>query len=281
MTPAPTLVLVHGAWHGPWVWRRLVEELSDVDVRTVALPSVGPDPTALGDLRADAEAVRAAVTLVDGPVLVCAHSYGGMPATEGLAGMRNVVGLVYMCAFQLDIGESLLGVGVTPRAGGTCTPTEGYVDPLRPAEVFYADVYPRTAHGAIARLRHQSLAAFGQPLTRAAWRTIPSTYIVCEQDAAISVVAQEDGRARGAGARMPTSHSPFLSRPAQLAGVLRAEVAVSAGHGEPGHDDPLTARVIPGCAAGGPSCRARPAQQRPRRSARPKSSAPTTHRFAR
>jgi hypothetical protein len=26
---------------------------------------------------------------------------------------------------------------------------------------------------------------------------------------------------------MPTSHSPFLSRPAQLAGVLRAELAMS------------------------------------------------------
>jgi pimeloyl-ACP methyl ester carboxylesterase len=229
MAPAPTLVLVHGAWHGPWVWRRLVEELSDLDVRTVALPSVGPDPAALGDLRTDAEAVRAAVTLVDGPVLVCAHSYGGMPATEGLAGMRNVVGLVYLSAFQLDIGESLLGaVGVNAPSWWDVHRTEGYVDALRPAEVFYEDVHPETARAAIDRLGHHSLAAFAQPLTRAAWRTIPSTYVVCERDAAIPVVAQETMAERaGRVLRMPSSHSPFLSRPAQLAGVLRAELAVS------------------------------------------------------
>jgi pimeloyl-ACP methyl ester carboxylesterase len=224
---APTLVLVHGAWHGSWAWRRLVEELPDVDVRTVALPSVGPDPTMLGDLRTDAEAVRDAVSVVDGPVLVCAHSYGGMPATEGLAGVPNVVRLVYLCAFQLDIGESLMGaVGGAAPSWWDVRAADGYVDPLRPAEVFYADVHPDTAAGAIARLGHHSLAAFVQPLTRAAWRTIPSTYVVCERDAAIPVVAQEMmAECAGRVLRMPTSHSPFLSRPAQLAGVLRAELA--------------------------------------------------------
>lgn len=223
---APTLLLVHGAWHGVWAWRRLVEELGDLDVRTVSLPSVGPDRAALGDLRTDAEAVRAAVAVVDGPVVVCAHSYGGVPVTEALAGMPNVVGLVYLCAFQIDVGESVLSaVGGGPPSWWDVHRTEGYVDPLRPFEVFYADVRPHTARGAVARLGHQALAAFEQPLTRAAWRTIPSTYVVCERDAAVPVVAQELMAARADRVlRIPTSHSPFLSRPAQLAGILRAEL---------------------------------------------------------
>ncbi|GAA0938907.1 alpha/beta hydrolase [Pseudonocardia zijingensis] len=233
MAPAPTLVLVHGAWHGPWVWRRLVGELADLDVRTVSLPSVGPDASALADMRTDAEAVRAAVAVVDGPVVVCAHSYGGVPATQGLAGASNVVGLVYLCAFQLDIGESVLGA-----AGGDVPSwwdvhrTEGYVDALRPFEVFYADVRPHTARGAVARLGHQSLTAFEQPLTNAAWRTIPSTYVVCERDAAIPVASQEAMAQRADRVlRMPGSHSPFLSRPAQLGGVLRAELLAAARTG--------------------------------------------------
>ena len=226
MTPVPTLVLVHGAWHGPWAWRRLVEELADLDVRAVTLPSAGQDRSALGDLHSDAEAVRAAVTLVDGPVVVCAHSYGGVPVTEALAGVPNVAALVYLCAFQLDVGESVLSaVGGTTPSWWDVHRAEGYVDPLRPFEVFYADVRPHTARGAVARLGHQALAAFEQPLTRAAWRTVPSTYVVCERDAAISVVAQEVMAERADRVlRMPTSHSPFLSRPAQLAGVLRAEL---------------------------------------------------------
>ena len=229
MPSTPTLVLVHGAWHGPWAWRRLVDELPDLDVRTVALPSAGLDPTGLGDLRADAAAVRTAVGAVDGPVLVCAHSYGGAPAGEGLAGLPSVIGIVYLCAFQLDIGESLLGaVGGVPPSWWDVHEEAGYVDPLRPTEVFYTDVDADTAVGAVARLGHQSLAALGQPLLRAAWRTIPSTYIVCERDAVIPVPAQEAMAERsGRVLRMPTSHSPFLSRPAQLAGILRAELAVS------------------------------------------------------
>jgi pimeloyl-ACP methyl ester carboxylesterase len=226
MTPAPTLLLVHGAWHGPWAWRRLVEELADLDVRTVSLPSVGPDRSALGDLHTDAEAVRAAVTVVDGPVVVCAHSYGGMPVTEALKGVSNVVGLVYLCGFQLDVGDSLLSaVGGSAPSWWDVHRAERYVDPLRPFEIFYADVRPHTARGAVARLGHQALAAFEQPLTRAAWRTIPSTYVVCERDAVIPVAAQEMMAERADRVlRMPTSHSPFLSRPAQLAGVLRAEL---------------------------------------------------------
>ncbi|HLU58317.1 MAG TPA: alpha/beta hydrolase [Pseudonocardia sp.] len=226
MGSAPTLVLVHGAWHGPWAWRRLVEELTDLDVRTVALPSVGPDPRALGDMHTDAEAVRAAIAVVDGPVVVCAHAYGGMPVTQAAAGIGNVVGLVYVCGFQLDVGESILSaVGGRVPSWWDVHRSEGYVDPLRPFETFYADVRAHPARGAVARLAHQSLVAFEQPLTRAAWRTIPSTYVVCERDAAIPVVAQELMAERADRVlRMPTSHAPFLSRPAQLAGVLRAEL---------------------------------------------------------
>jgi pimeloyl-ACP methyl ester carboxylesterase len=223
MTSTPTLVLVHGAWHGPWAWDRLAGQLADVQVRTVALPSSGPDPAALGDLYADAEAVRSVVAGIDGPVVVCAHSYGGAPVTEGVAGLGNVVGLVYLCAFQLDVGDSLLSaVGGTPPDWWDVHEAEGYIDALRPREIFYGDVDDATADASIARLGHQSLTAKRQPLTRAAWHTVPSTYVVCEQDAAIPVFAQEAMAARAKRVlHLPASHSPFLSRPAELADLLR------------------------------------------------------------
>jgi pimeloyl-ACP methyl ester carboxylesterase len=227
--PTATVLLVHGAWHGPWVWGALARELSDVEVRTVALPSVGRDPAALGDMHADAAAIRAAVEEIHGPVLVCAHSYGGVPATEGVADLSNVVGLLYLCAFQLDIGESLAAA-----AGGSLPDwwdvhaAEGYVDALRPLEIFYADVDEAVARDAIMKLGHQSLVALGQQVTKAAWRTIPSTYVLCEQDRAVPVEAQEAMAQRaGRVLRIPSSHSPFLSRPAQLAGILRAELSRS------------------------------------------------------
>jgi hypothetical protein len=229
MPSTATVLLVHGAWHGPWVWDALVEEMPDLRVRTVALPSVGRDVATLGDMHADAAAIRAVATAVRGPVLVCAHAYGGVPATQGVADLANVVGLVYLCAFQLDVGESVAGAaGGRPPDWWDVHADEGYVDALRPLEVFYTDVDEALARGAITRLGHQSLAALGQRVTKVAWRSVPSTYVVCEHDRAIPVAAQEAmaGRA-GRVLRIPSAHSPFLSRPAQLAGVLRAELAVA------------------------------------------------------
>lgn len=222
----PTIVLVHGAWHGPWCWRRLIDELADQQVETVALPSAGPDPATLGDLHDDAAAVRSVVSAIEGPVLVVAHSYGGAPVTQGVSDLPNVVGLVYVAAFQLDVGDSLAGVGgsVTPDCWDVHE-AEGYVDALRPEEIFYGGVDAAETAAAIARLTHHSLVAFGQPLTAAAWRTVPSTYVVCEQDQAIPVFAQEAMAQRSNRVvRMATAHSPFLSHPGELAGIIRAEL---------------------------------------------------------
>jgi pimeloyl-ACP methyl ester carboxylesterase len=74
----------------------------------------------------------------------------------------------------------------------------------------------------VAAIGLQSTSSLTQPLSRAAWRELPSTYVVCEQDQAIPVEAQEamSGRA-GTVLRLDTGHSPFLAAPAELAALLR------------------------------------------------------------
>lgn len=223
----PMIVLVHGAWHGPWCWGPLAEELGDLRVETVDLPSAGPDPKALGDLNADVAAIKAVVSAIEGPVLVVAHSYGGAPTTQAGTELPNVVGIVYVAAFQIDAGDSLASAaGGAPPDWWAINEAEGYVDPLRPEEIFYGDVDAAQTAASIAKLTHHSLAAFVQPITAAAWHTVPSTYVICEQDQAIPLFAQEAMAQRAKRVvRMATAHSPFLSKPAELAGILRAELA--------------------------------------------------------
>jgi pimeloyl-ACP methyl ester carboxylesterase len=227
------LVLVHGAWHDVWCWEKLIESLGDIETRTVSLPSSGDDPSALGDLRADAEALRTVIASVEGPVVVCAHSYGGLPATEVAAEVGDVRRLVYLCAFQLDAGESLLGA-----AGGQrpewwdVHEAQGYITVQNPQEIFYGDVDAETVAAATARLGYQSLHAVSQPLTKAAWRTVPSTYVVTERDAAIPVPVQEAMAQRAHQIRrLDTSHSPFLAQPALLADLLSEELAKASAEG--------------------------------------------------
>jgi pimeloyl-ACP methyl ester carboxylesterase len=231
MSRPPTLVLVHGAWYRKSVWRQVQEELSDLDVRTVQNLSSAPVPPAeLGDLHDDAAAIRAAVEAVDGPVVVAAHSYGGAPASQGLAGVRNVKRLVFFNAFMLDAGESVLSVvgGTPPDFWGTDHVADGYYDMLRAEYHFYNDLVPLAARAAAAALGPQSAAAMEQPLTRAAWHSVPSTYVIGTKDAAVPSEAAEimSRRARRV-VRMETGHSPFLARPAETAALLREELQLA------------------------------------------------------
>jgi pimeloyl-ACP methyl ester carboxylesterase len=217
----PTLLLVHGAWHTSWCWQPLIDELPDVDVVTVDLPSSGTDPNALGNLTADAEVIRTALAGIDGPVVLLGHSYGGIPITEAATAEAGVAHLVYLCAFQLDVGDSLVS-----SLGGEVPPwqeiSETHVRVTTPEAVFYNGVDPELTAQAVARLHLQSTSALTQPLSRAAWTELPSTYVVCEQDQAIPVVAQEAMSARAdTVVRLDSGHSPFLSQPAELAAVLR------------------------------------------------------------
>lgn len=221
-----TLVLVHGAWHGAWAWEPLERELQGRGVATsaVELPSVG-DATA--DLRTDVAVLRDAVAAVDGPVVLVGHSYGGVVVTEAATGLDRVQRLVYVTAFAPDAGESLLDQitygpleWIVPAGEGLLGVAEE-----RARDLFYADVDPAEAERAQARLRPQAAASFGQPVQAAAWRDVPSTYLVCTEDRCIPPDAQRTWSARASETvELATGHSPFLARPAALADLLAARL---------------------------------------------------------
>lgn len=224
MAKEPALVLVHGAWHGGWAWEAVVEELRRRDVAAVVLDL--PSARDTSDLRADAAVLREAVREIDGPVVAVGHSYGGQVISEGAHADDGVVRLVYLAAFQLEPGQSLLDA-----LGGEVPPwiaideAAGVSRATRSDEIFYGDCTPEQQQWADAQLTPQSLASFGQPLSRAAWQDVPSTYVVAEQDQAIPPQAQEamSGHADEVR-RLASSHSPFLSQPAAVADLL-VEVA--------------------------------------------------------
>ncbi len=216
----PEFLLVHGAWHGAWAFDALGSRLDEAGVRrrTVDLPSAG----STAGLAADAATVRRALTERRVPTVVVGHSYGGVVISEAASGIDHVRGLVYLAAFMLDVGESLAGaqgyqlpdwVAVDERAGTSTVRT--------PVGVFYNDCPRELADAAAARLVPQSLAAFAEPQTAAAWREHPSVYVICEQDQAIPPAAQEAMAARAdVVERLARSHSPFLSAPEEVVGVM-------------------------------------------------------------
>ncbi|WP_171116866.1 MULTISPECIES: alpha/beta fold hydrolase [Streptomyces] len=235
--PRPTLLLVHGAWHGSWCWSSLTKVLDARGwrTRTVDLPSAGHD----AGLQDDARAVLDELRRIDGPAVVVAHSYGGIPVTQAVAQAGNVAHVVYVAAYQLDAGESLLGFHGAP------VPSEPHgFQAVRdnPVALFYGDVPGPEAEAAAARLVPQSTRSFSDSLTQAGWRAVPSTYVICEHDRALPPRHQEELAARsGAVHRIASGHSPFLSMPAQLAALI-TEIADAPDDGADGFRQPTAQR---------------------------------------
>jgi pimeloyl-ACP methyl ester carboxylesterase len=219
----PTMLLVHGAWHGAWCWADLEVELNNCSwsTRTLDLPSalrtpVWPEPSP--GMRDDAQAIRKAIEDIDGPVLVVGHSYGGIPVTEAIGDAPNIVGVVYLAAFMLDVGECLFAI-TDQKVPSDLTGTLPMMD--NPRARFYSDVLEDKASWAVSKLVPQSVRSFGETVTKAGWRTIPATYIVCTKDESLAPDLQEIFAVRAAAvARMDSGHSPFYSVPGELARLL-------------------------------------------------------------
>lgn len=189
---------------------------------TVELLSHGDDTGALGGLHDDAMVVRGAVAELPDGLVVLGHSYGGAVIGEAVADAPNVSHLVYLAAFMLDAGESLLGAaGGSPQPWWESTPDGLAWRPRSPEGVFYNDCSPADAASAVSRLQPQSASSFTEAVEGAAWRDLPSTYVVCERDQAIPPLAQEAMAKRATDTvRLDSDHSPFLSQPGELVALL-------------------------------------------------------------
>jgi len=212
------LVLVHGAWLGGWSWEKVEPELiaRGWEVETVELPSVAELGGPRFGLHDDAATLKKRIREIDRPVVVVAHSYAGAVASQGAADLANVRHIVYVCAFALDVGESLIQLsGRVPWwnvDGGTMTT-------FNTREILFTDVPQEDSERAIARMRPFSYAAVTETLTAAAWRSVPSTYILCENDRAVTdqeAIAARATRVR----RLPSDHMPLLSMPLELTDLI-------------------------------------------------------------
>ncbi|MGI8713655.1 MAG: alpha/beta hydrolase [Solirubrobacteraceae bacterium] len=227
----PTLIFVHGACvrDAAWWWSRMTQPLAHHGIPSIAvpLPSCGETGDKLGDLADDVEACCQAIAEVDGPVVLCGHSYGGMIITEA-GGDERVIQLLYVSSVMPDAGQSqadLIGNEPAPWLRPGEDGTVG-VDPDMIREFFLQDCDAVTTREALDRLTRQSLTPFTQPLRQIAWQEKPATYFVCTEDLATPAKVQRQ-RVK-AGVRLvefDAGHHPFLSRPDAFAQSVAAEIA--------------------------------------------------------
>jgi pimeloyl-ACP methyl ester carboxylesterase len=225
-----TLIFVHGACvrDAHWWWAQMTRPLADLGITSVAvpLPSCGETGDELGDLYADVDACREAVSAAEGPVVLCGHSYGGMVITEAGADDR-VTQLLYVTSVMPDAGQSqaeLIGSEPAPWLQPGEDGTVG-VDSDMIREFFLQDCDESTTEQALDRLARQSLTPFTQPPRQIAWQQKPATYFVCTEDLATPAdVQRRRVKDETRLVDFVAGHHPFLSRPDEFAQSLAATI---------------------------------------------------------
>jgi hypothetical protein len=229
-----TFALVHGGWHGAWCWERLTPELEALGHRVITMDLPCDDGSATFDDYA--AVVCAAVADCSGDdLVVVAHSLAGL-SVPLVAAQRRVRRLVYLCALlpipgmpfvqQMAEDPEMLnpdypkGLGDKDSQG-----RRSWIDEELAHFHLFGDCDEATASAAFARLRPQALHPYLPPCSLSSYPEVETTYVVCDEDRMVNPqwsrrVARDWLEADLI--ELPGDHSPFYSRPRDLAEVLHS-----------------------------------------------------------
>ena len=247
----PTLVLIHGGWHIPSTYSKFTSSLRSAgyEVHVPRLPSMNETRPPNADLAADTALVRGYVeSLVDAgrTVVAIMHSYGGQVGTNALYGLGvknrsqhtggpsgGVAHLVYMCAFALPEGSSmvskvqefghehLLPLAFDFAEDDSCVNRDPKTLLVGPG---IDDAEAETYVSSLVRWNGKSMY---QAVEHCAWREFPVTYIYTSQDMTTPLEYQrsmvEHMRAEGQEVHtveLATGHSPNLTKTQEVVDVI-------------------------------------------------------------
>jgi len=225
MQAQSTIVLVHGAFADGSSWSKVIQRLQAAGHRVIAVQ------LGLTGLADDIALTRSVLAAEAGPTVLVGHSYGGMVITGAGVGFPRVHTLVYVAACAPDQGQAVPdAVAGFPAAPGNAHYIPDYrkgflrVDPAAYPGVFMQDVNPMEARALAATQKPAAAAAFGAKSGPPAWRTLPSWYLVSEDDRMINPDAQR-AMAKRIGATTVSlrgaSHASMIAHPGEVADAIQ------------------------------------------------------------
>jgi len=215
------IVLVHGGFVDGSGWK---------DVHTILKRdgfnvTIVQNPT--NTLAEDVVVTKRALAAQNGPSILVGHSYGGVVITEA-GSDANVAGLVYIAAFAPDAGESVSSLIKDPAPGAPVPPIlppqDGllFLDRSKFHASFAADLSADLAGFMADSQVPWGLDALNGAVTKPAWKSKPSWYLVATNDKMIPPDAQR-GMAKRAGSiavEAKGSHSVYVSQAKSVAELI-------------------------------------------------------------
>ena len=243
-----TYILVHGAGHASWCWKKVVPLMESKGFKVVALdlPSSGNDTNQLKNITLDNDVkkVTDAAKTIEGKVILVGHSSGGIVISQAaeLLGSKKIEKLIYLDAFLPQNGESVFSLAgkiqqtnKESSASGADTRQPELLlfsadkksfewNPEVAQQIFYHDCSSEDVAFAKVHLAWQSVATLATPvqLSESNYGAIKKYYILCteakdmDKSSLTSYVQCEKVY------ELASSHSPFFSMPEKLVDIFAA-----------------------------------------------------------
>jgi pimeloyl-ACP methyl ester carboxylesterase len=209
------IVLIHGAFaDGTGSWSKVIALLQAKDYNVIAVQNP------LTSLANDVTAAKQVIAQIDGPILLVAHSYGGM-VLSGAGNDPKVKGLVYVAALVPEEGQNANDVNAAMPTTGVekefRVSPDGYLFLSMKAvnENFAPDTTPEERKLIYATQVPLAFAAYEEKVQSPAWKTKPSWFIVAAQDRVINPDLErfKAKLIKANTIELTSSHVPMISQP--------------------------------------------------------------------
>ncbi|KAG0016875.1 hypothetical protein BGZ81_011018 [Podila clonocystis] len=222
----PNILLVHGAIADGSSWSDVIPLLQAAGYNVTA---VQQPLTAIPD---DIAKTKVALATLPGPVVIVGHSFGGVVVTNVAYNASNVAALVYVAAFGLDEGETVVDLGknytALPSNQLFVPDSNGMVTISQPnfVKYFAPDVDKKKAKVMAAVQGPTDQGRFAWKSGPPAWKQKPSWYVVAGNDQAIQPELQMFCAQRMKAKKIVnvpgSSHAVMVSHPKEVAAVIMA-----------------------------------------------------------
>ena len=216
-----SVALTHGAWADGSSWAPVITALEAEGARVSAVP------LPLTSLADDVAALNRSLDRTEGPIVLAAHAYAG--AVIALARPERVKALVYVAALAPDEGEKVADVfyrlephpqapKLAPDSNGLIWLPEGAF-----ATAFSQNACARDLTVLAAVQRPISINCITVPAGRPLWRSIPSWFLVAEDDRMIVPETQRymAERMKAKIKAHAVDHIPSVTAPATVIDIIR------------------------------------------------------------
>src|SRR5262249_26623122 len=223
-----SVIAVHGAWADGSSWKGVILGLEREGLGVVAAP------IPLTSFADDTAALKRAMARAEGPVILTGHAYAG--AVIGAVNDERVKALVYIAGLAPDEGETVAQVfyqdekhpqspHLSPDADGFIwMPDEGF------RNAFAQDATKEQIALSTAVQRPISVKCIQEAVSRPAWRSRPSWFLIAEEDRMINPRTQHfmAERMRAIKRSLAVDHTALLTAPQKVVDIiLEAKRAVS------------------------------------------------------